>query len=103
MGTASYIPGRGAFLFQGEVVYTNGDTLAILSNDTWKVQTSSAWHRDAPRVSYALGFQEIYDARLAPENWTEKDFDDSKWASAMVIGRPPMAPWTSLVPRDIPM
>ena len=103
VGTASYILGRGAFLFQGEVVYTNGDTLAILSNDTWKVQTSSAWHRDVPRVSYALGFQEIYDARLAPENWTEKDFDDSKWASAMVIGRPPMAPWTSLVPRDIPM
>ncbi len=103
VGTSSYIPGRGAFLFQGEIICTNGDTLSILSDDTWKVQTSTAWHRDVPRISSSLGFQEIYDARLAPENWTEEDFDDSEWIFAMVIGRPPMAPWTSLVSRDIPM
>jgi len=101
--TSSYIQGRGAFLFQGEVMCTNGETLTILSDDTWRVLPSNAWYRDAPRLSYALGFQEIYDARLSPENWTGKDFDDSKWASAIVIGRPPMAPWINLVPRDIPM
>ena len=101
--TSNHIPGRGAFLFQGEIICTNGDTLSILSDDTWKVQTSTAWHRDAPRLSGALGFQEIYDARLAPKNWIEEDFDDSEWVFAMVIGRPPMAPWTSLVARDIPM
>ncbi len=101
--TSSYTPGRGAFLFQGKVMCTNGDVLTILSDDTWRVLPSNAWDKDAPRLNSSLGFQEIYDARLVPENWTEKDFDDSKWASAMVIGRPPMAPWTSLVPRDIPM
>jgi len=101
--TASYIPGRGGFLFQGEIMCVNGSGLTILSDDTWRVLPSNAWHKDAPRLNGSLGFQEIYDARLAPENWTEKDFDDSKWASATIIGRPPMAPWTSLVPRDIPM
>jgi len=102
VSTASYIPGRGGFLFQGEVVFTNGLGLTIISDDTWRVLPSNAWHKDAPRLNLSLGFQEIYDARLAPENWIEKDFDDSKWAYADVIGRPPMAPWTSLVPRDIP-
>ena len=103
VSTASYIQGRGGFLFQGEVVFANGDRLTILSDDTWRVLPSDAWHKDAPRLNSSLGFQEVYDARLALENWTKKDFDDSKWASAMVIGRPPMAPWISLVPRDIPM
>ncbi len=101
-GTASSIPGRGALLFQGEVMCTDGNSLVILSDDTWRVLPSKAWHKDAPRLNKSLGFQEIYDARLAPKNWTENDFDDSKWASAVVIGRPPMVPWTSLVPRDIP-
>jgi len=100
--TSGYIPGRGAFLFQGKVICINGDVLTILSDDTWRVLPSNAWDKDAPRLNGSLGFQEIYDARLAPKNWTEKDFDDSKWASAVVIGRPPMVPWTSLVPRDIP-
>ena len=102
VSTASYIPGRGGFLFQGEVLFTNGDGLTILSDDTWRVLSSNAWHKDAPRLNLSLGFQEIYDARLTPKNWKEKDFDDSKWAHAVVIGRPPMAPWPSLVPRDIP-
>lgn len=102
VGTAGYVPGRGGFLFQGEVIFTNGDGLTIISDDTWRVLPSNAWHKDAPRLNSSLGFQEIYDARLTLENWTKKDFDDSKWAYAVVIGRPPMAPWTSLVPRDIP-
>ncbi len=105
--TASYIRGRGAFLFQGEIMSTNGEGLTILSDDTWQVLPSNAWYKDAPRLNYKpfahLGFQEIYDARLAPENWTSEDFDDSQWTPASIIGRPPMAPWTSLVPRDIPM
>ena len=101
--TSSYIQGRGAFLFQGEIMCANGETLTILSDNTWRILPSNAWSRDVPRISYALGFQEIYDARLTPENWAEEDFDDSQWVSAMIIGRPPMAPWTSLVPRDIPM
>jgi len=102
-GTASYVPGRGALLFQGEVMCSDGNSLVILSDDTWRVLPSKAWHKDAPRLNKSLGFQEIYDARLAPREWTEQDFDDSEWDFATVMGRPPMAPWTSLVPRDIPM
>ncbi len=47
-------------------------------------------------------FQEHYDARKEPVGWKKAGFNDSAWHSPMSLGRPPVAPWTNLVPREIP-
>ena len=47
-------------------------------------------------------FQEHYDARKEPVGWKEAGFNDSDWHSPVSLGRPPVAPWTNLVAREIP-
>ena len=48
--------------------YVNG------TNDTWKYQILEMWRDNVPERGWALGYCEDYDARLEPENWTEKRF-----------------------------
>jgi alpha-L-rhamnosidase len=100
--TFSYMLGRGGFLCQAEIALTNGETLQLQTDDTWKVMPAAAWERQTPRLSIQLGFSEVYDARQAPEGWTLAKFDDSTWQNAVLIGKPPCEPWPQLVPRDIP-
>jgi hypothetical protein len=75
---------------------------SIVSDETWKVLPAQAWFPDLPRMEVQLEFNEVYDANLAPEGWTEPHFDDSAWAQAKVIGEVGTSPWQNLTPREIP-
>ncbi|MFQ3549612.1 MAG: family 78 glycoside hydrolase catalytic domain [Armatimonadota bacterium] len=106
VSTSKYMfSGCSGLLFEAQI----GD-MVIKSDETVKCIKSSAWKQEVPRICAThmiQGFQEHYDMRLEPENWTSSDFDDSSWKDAIVIGQkdrntPPMDPWPSLVPRDIP-
>jgi len=90
-GTFSYILGRGGFLF-------DAPGLNLASDDSWKVLPAEAWFRDIPRMDVQLEFNEVYNANLAPEGWTDLDFDDSSWQSARIV----TGPWQNLTPREIP-
>jgi alpha-L-rhamnosidase len=90
-GTFSYILGRGGFLF-------DAPGLNLASDESWKSLPGEAWFRDIPRMDIQLEFNEVYDANLAPEGWTDLDFDDSSWQSARVV----TGPWQNLTPREIP-
>jgi len=97
--TFQYMQGRGGLL--AEVVGSGGQRLAR-SDWTWKARRSDAWASAQPRMSIQLGFNEIYDARKAPEGWKNAAFDDHAWRQAVELGIPGMEPWPNLVPRDIP-
>ena len=98
--TFQYHLGRGAFLFDAEVE-VEGKKIAIVSDESWKVKPSRAWHRKLPRMDIQLGFQEIYDMNKAPQRWMEAGCDDSGWEDATLIGPAGTPPWR-LIPRDIP-
>ncbi|MDH7481175.1 MAG: family 78 glycoside hydrolase catalytic domain [Armatimonadota bacterium] len=106
-GTFFYILGRGGFIFDGSIFYTDANSnkckkLTLASDESWRVLPAKAWFRDLPRMDVQLGFNEVYDANLAPDRWTEVCFDDSNWEKAKVIGPPGMDPWPTLVPSEIP-
>ncbi len=100
--TFSYVLGRGGFICQTDIALTNGETLQLQTDDTWKVMPAAAWERQTPRLSIQLGFSEVFDARQAPAGWTRPEFDDSTWQHAVLVGKPPCEPWPRLVPREIP-
>lgn len=98
-GTFQYMQGRGGLL--AEVVGSNGKSLGH-TDASWRALRSEAWSGGRPRMSIQLGFNEVYDARKAPVDWTEPTFVDQSWPQAQEIGAAGMEPWPNLVPRDIP-
>jgi alpha-L-rhamnosidase len=111
--TCSYMLGRPGLMFQCDLQLSNGDTMSVETDDTWKYVRSPSYAQDTPRKSGALGFVEIYDSRQEVFRWTHPGFDDSSWRNATIISKEsassdmprviPQFPWENLVPRDIPM
>lgn len=97
--------GMAGLLFEAKI----GETV-IASNGDWKLHVDEAYIRNVPRIcaTHALqGFQEQFDARRYVAEWQEIGFDDSDWQPPRIIefnkiDTPPIDPWPSLVPRDIP-
>jgi len=100
-GTFAYIQGRGAFLLDGYAC-CGTQRIQLCTDESWKVMPARAWFRELPRMDVQLGFNEVYDANKAPDNWTEVSYDDSAWANARVIGPVGIGPWKTLVLREIP-
>ncbi|MBN1418154.1 MAG: alpha-L-rhamnosidase N-terminal domain-containing protein [Planctomycetes bacterium] len=93
---------RAAFILDGEVACRDGARIRLDSGATWKALPARAWKVDVPRMAPALGFPEVFDARLDPPGWREVTFDDDAWPAAVEIGSPPVEPWRALVPSGIP-
>jgi len=103
LSNEQYLLGRGALLFEATVTAGAGPPVLVKSDGTWQALRSAAWNGASARENESNGFTEIYDARLEPTGWTRTGFDASGWTVPFEIGQPPQPPWTSLVPRDIPM
>ena len=110
--TGWYLGGvRPGLLFECSIGGSGGGPTLVKTDATWKYLRAPMWAQNAPRVSGALGFTEIYDAGKEVEGWNLPAFDDSRWQQPHIIRRisgdqPPMGdpfPWDNLVPRDIPM
>lgn len=106
---ADYLqPGKNviAVLFQCDIQLADGATEQIVSDRSWRMQRAVQW-KGKERRSRIYGWIEIYDAREEITGWQEIDFDDSGWQRPVIVmhdgqSRPPIPPWTRLVPRDIP-
>lgn len=97
--------GCGGIFVQADI-QAGGQVIPIDSDDSWKCLESAAWQRDTS--AGAVGFVEIYDARLAPPDWQSLDFDDTVWGNPALlreVTRPrtaPVRPFPHMTPRDIP-
>ena len=70
--------GLPQLLMQLEVTYKDGSTETIVSGDGWKIT-----NRGPIRKSNEFD-GETYDARLDLGEWTQPEYDDSKWDDAIV-------------------
>ncbi|MCI0690489.1 alpha-L-rhamnosidase N-terminal domain-containing protein [candidate division KSB1 bacterium] len=52
--TFSYMLRRGGFICQADIVLTNGETLQLQTDDTWKVMPASSWEPLTPRLSIPI-------------------------------------------------
>lgn len=103
ISTFSYLRGRGGLLVQLELI-GDGEArrTAAATDETWLTALHDGYDRHTQRMSCQLAFAEKVDARLWPQDWMETNFSDAGWSAASVLGPVGMAPWTKLVPRDIP-
>jgi len=61
--------GPGGLVAQGEIVLPDGTERSLITDGRWRCSPKAA------------------------DGWQRPDFDDSAWAPASPLGRPPCAPW----------
>jgi alpha-L-rhamnosidase len=69
---------KPALLLQLHVVYEDGSTQIITTDETWKAATG-------PILSSDIYNGEIYDARLEKKGWSAPDFNDTGWSGVKII------------------
>ena len=98
--------GCGGIFVQSDIE-VHGQTIRVDSDASWRYLESAAWQQDTS--GGAVGFVEVFDARLAPLDWQAPDFDDAAWPVAQVLigstwpRTPPVRPFPVMAPRDIPL
>lgn len=100
-GFSHHSSGRSGLLFQLDM----GKQGQICSDPTWKCNVMPSYLRkyDGNQPNYRLPESNvIYDARLAPGNWTEAAYDDKTWRKPLLIGPAGCLPWNKLVKRPVP-
>ncbi|MBK8027926.1 MAG: alpha-L-rhamnosidase N-terminal domain-containing protein [Chloroflexi bacterium] len=94
-GTFHQLVVRGGLLLQIDM-----DDI-IVSDARWRVRRNTAYRQNTPRISIQLPWEEQFDARLA-DAWTDSDYDDAEWDSAVEIP-PADVPWSGLTARRVPL
>ena len=83
-------------LMKAVVHYTDGTSVVIGTDGTWKQIQASQWVLgQRQRGGEGVGYIERIDARKMLPNWNLPALDDSAWAPAEVIGPQPVAPWVN--------
>ena len=68
-------------LAQLHVVYSDGTSMELVSDPTWKASTSPTTYTELHGI-------EKYDARRLPDGWNTATFDDSAWVAAAAATAP---------------
>jgi len=68
-------------ILQMHVVFTDGSTIEIISDESWKYDKS-------PITFSCIFGGEDYDARKEQPGWKSSGFDDSKWESVKILDGP---------------
>jgi len=75
----------------------------IFSNQEWKMAELNSWDSESERIwKTSTSFQEIFNASKYSDEWQKKEFNDSLWEKAEIIGPFYQKPWSKLILRPIP-
>jgi alpha-L-rhamnosidase len=80
-----------ALLLQIEILYADGRTQTIVSNEDWRTETG-------PILRSEIYNGEIYDARLERDGWATAQYDDSEWSRVRRMERPPAVLVATMAP-----
>ena len=73
--------GRPRFVSQLNIIYADGSTQSIVSDEDWKVT-------QGPILRNSIYLGEIYDARKEISGWNKPGFDDLAWPNASQADEP---------------
>lgn len=94
---ATMMLGRPGLLADATLVTESGkESRDISTRADWQSYVSTAWKKELPCMMSHFGFWEELDIAEMTREW-----DAGKWHPAVVVGKPPCAPWTRLIERDI--
>jgi alpha-L-rhamnosidase len=92
--------GRAGLLFEAQL-----SSKFLASSKEWKVIKHPAYLRNSahPNPNFRLSEHNIFfDAQQDIGDWFSTNYDDTKWANAIEIGKAPCQPWGALWQRTIP-
>lgn len=92
VGDFHRVPQQAGLLAQLDVTTTDGRTITVATDRSWKLADAPAWRRDTPKVSIQMEPAEYYDARLA---------GSERFTRAAVLCDTEAGPWKNLQPRDV--
>ncbi|MEJ6979039.1 family 78 glycoside hydrolase catalytic domain [Pedobacter sp. P351] len=94
--------GSRGFLMKTIIEYTDGSSITIGTDNTWKQTKVETWITPQPRRNgEGNGYIDFMDSRKMIANWNQTGYDDSAWSQAIEIGAPPVAPWTGELQPDL--
>ncbi len=101
-GTYTYqVPlSKAGFIAWGEIKKAKRVMHDLATPGNWKCRSMEGYDQDAPKMSFATGPIEVYDARKDPKDWCLPDFDDATWETPVPIED--QQHWGTLTPRTIP-
>lgn len=81
-----------AFILECRIEFTDGTTLIVKSDDSWKTLAATPFIESNPSYFGSAGGVKNraairYDSRLEIPEWTTAGFNDSTWATASVVDR----------------
>jgi alpha-L-rhamnosidase len=84
-GDGTWPIGKPGFIFKMDIKYQDGTSLQIISDESWKIKIAESWKPGNYKRWYLRSFQEMYDARLYPDGWLDKGYNDDMWINAQLI------------------
>lgn len=80
--------GTPAFFLEGKVEYTDGTSIPLVSDTSWKRRATTPFNESSPfrgpNFAYATTVED-YDSRVELDTWFEVGFDDSLWPNASSV------------------
>lgn len=95
-------PMSGGLIFQLDVELADGSVKRVVSDRRCRASASPAWDADTPEYcELRHGFKEYVDGRKRPMTFIFGARSEGKWENAAELGKHPMPPFETLVPRKI--
>mgnify|MGYP005837828703 CR=1 FL=1 len=99
--TLSYAAKRPGLICRVEIEAGN-ESVVVATDQTWKVRRADDWTSQGARIGPELGFQEVYDAAGAIDDWNQVSLREKDWQEAAVVGAVPSLPWGELWQSEAP-
>jgi alpha-L-rhamnosidase len=90
----------GGFIAWGSFKSTQDKNISFDTPGDWKCKHMKGYDRTAPKMTFATGAFEVFDARQAPLNWNQPGIDLTDWKNPVKIKN--QDAWGKLKPRTIP-
>ena len=99
MNTFQLSKSIGGFISWGEIQHEGGK-IDLSTPGNWKCKRLVGYDPTSPKISFATGVLESYDARKEPQNWMDPGIDLADWNEPVLINQ--QDHWGTLEPRSIP-
>ena len=99
MNTFQLSKSIGGFISWGEIQHEGG-RIDLSTPGGWECKRLTGYDPTSPKMSFATGVLESYDARKEPQNWMESGIDLADWNEPVLIEQ--QDHWGALDPRSIP-
>ena len=89
----------GGFTAWGQITEASGDKVALDVPRGWRCRRAGGYDATTPKMTFALGAMEVFDARQYPDDWYESA-PAAGWNAPVVLQN--QKHWGKMQPRPIP-